>query len=309
MKQFQPNTTDQPLSTQKEAGIVALKNLPYAIFRGIGQVIFQENALSGACFLLGILCSSLWCGLWALAATLVATLLAYALRYDRERILAGLYGYNACLVGIVVAMLFPCGLMSILLLVAGSACSVVLNRLFERAKGLPLLTAPFVVIAWVLVIVQAKVIDEPLKASPADTVEVVVNHWAAFWKSIGQIMLQGESLLTGMFFIVGIALNSFKQSVSAAVSALFCLPLLCLPFVSVEAFNQGLMGYNAVLTFLALVHVVDVGKNRLLKAFIGILLSVGLQWVGLYYGFPTFTAPFVLSVWVVVFMSRYTDTQ
>ena len=66
-----------------------------SIFRGVGQVMFQGNALSGALMLAGIACNSLLMCLFALAGSAIGTCTAVALRYDGGRIRDGLYGFNA----------------------------------------------------------------------------------------------------------------------------------------------------------------------------------------------------------------------
>ena len=75
---------------------------PIVLLKGVGQVIFQENALSGALMLLGIFLSSWRMGLAAMGGVCASTLAAWILGYDREPIRRGLYGFNGTLVGIAV---------------------------------------------------------------------------------------------------------------------------------------------------------------------------------------------------------------
>ena len=69
--------------------------------RGIGQVMFQNNALSGLLMLVGVLLNSWQMALLAIAGNVVSTLAAYFSGYSREDIRNGLYGFNGTLVGIV----------------------------------------------------------------------------------------------------------------------------------------------------------------------------------------------------------------
>ena len=62
--------------------------------RGVGQVMFQNNALSGALMLVGILLNSWQMALLAVAGNIVGTLAAYLSGYSREDIENGLYGFN-----------------------------------------------------------------------------------------------------------------------------------------------------------------------------------------------------------------------
>lgn len=93
----------------------------FIISRGIGQVMFQNNALSGALMLVGILCGSWQMALLAVAGNLVGNLTACLCKYSREDIRNGLYGFNGTLVGIAIGVFMPINLLSIALLIAGSA--------------------------------------------------------------------------------------------------------------------------------------------------------------------------------------------
>ena len=62
--------------------------------RGIGQVMFQNNALSGGLMLLGIAFNSWQLAVLSVLGTVVSTLTASLSGYDKEDIRNGLYGFN-----------------------------------------------------------------------------------------------------------------------------------------------------------------------------------------------------------------------
>ena len=62
----------------------------FTLGRGIGQVMFQNNALSGIIMLLGIFLNSWQIGLLALAGNGAGILTAYLSGYKQEDIRAGL---------------------------------------------------------------------------------------------------------------------------------------------------------------------------------------------------------------------------
>src|SRR3954463_16746759 len=76
--------------------------------RGIGQVMFQENALTGLLFLVGIAAAAgeegpkfaILMALGGLAGSILGTVTAWLAGYEREEIHAGIYGFNGTLVGI-----------------------------------------------------------------------------------------------------------------------------------------------------------------------------------------------------------------
>ena len=75
------------------------------LFRGIGQVMFQNNAWSGVLMLVGIACDSLYMAGLALLGAVVSTSTARIVGYSRKDIRNGLYGFNGTLVGIAVGIL------------------------------------------------------------------------------------------------------------------------------------------------------------------------------------------------------------
>ena len=91
--------------------------------RGVGQVMFQNNALSGLLMLAGILLNSWQMALLAIAGNVVSTLTACLSGYSREDIRNGLYGFNGTLVGIAIGVFMPVSVASFSLLVAGSCLS------------------------------------------------------------------------------------------------------------------------------------------------------------------------------------------
>ena len=127
----------------------------------------------------------------------------------------------------------------------------------------------------------------------------------AFCLGIGQVMFQ-ENLLTGLFFLAGIGVNSWTGTFYTALGTL--LPVLFAVFwgIDPEMLNMGLMGYNGVLCALAL-------GGKTWKSFVwalcSVLLSVVLQFAGIKLGITTLTAPFVLSVWMIMIMQKVVNTK
>ncbi|XP_044030031.1 urea transporter 1-like isoform X2 [Siniperca chuatsi] len=119
------------------------------IFRGVAQVMFVNNPLSGLLITAGLFLQNPWWALNGLLGTLVSTVSAILLGQNREAISAGLYGYNGTLVGILMAvfsakgswywwLLLPNVFMSMLCPVVSSALSSVASK-----WDLPIFTLPF----------------------------------------------------------------------------------------------------------------------------------------------------------------------
>ena len=102
--------------------------------RGVGQVMFQNNALSGGLMLVGVLLNSWQMALLAVAGNIVGTLTAYLFGYSREDIENGLYGFNGTLVGIAIGVFMSITLPSLLLLIVVSCLSTWIVRLFSLQR-------------------------------------------------------------------------------------------------------------------------------------------------------------------------------
>ena len=71
--------------------MVFIHNLLLILGRGIGQVMFQNNALSGLLMLIGIFLNSWQMGMLAVCGNIISTLTAYFSGYKRNDIKNGLY--------------------------------------------------------------------------------------------------------------------------------------------------------------------------------------------------------------------------
>src|SRR5512136_1219578 len=91
-------------SWDKQADSNAVVRFIDVNLRGSGQVMFQNNPLTGLLFLAGIFWGSYTAGMpqvgiGALLALVVATLTAMAINVDNKSLRIGLYGFNGILVG------------------------------------------------------------------------------------------------------------------------------------------------------------------------------------------------------------------
>uniref|UniRef100_A0A8C5S8R3 Urea transporter n=1 Tax=Laticauda laticaudata TaxID=8630 RepID=A0A8C5S8R3_LATLA len=127
---------------------VALQFIDW-LLRGISQVMFVNNPLSGIILLIGFLVQSPWLTLMCCTGVIVSTLTAVILSQERSAIAAGLHGYNGVLVGMLMAvfsdkceyywwLLLPVILMSMTCPIFTSA----LSSLFSK-WDLPVFTLPF----------------------------------------------------------------------------------------------------------------------------------------------------------------------
>lgn len=269
--------------------------------RGIGQVMFQNNALSGMLMLAGILISSWQMALLAVAGNAISTLTAKLSGYSRDDIANGLYGFNGTLTGIAVGVFMPLTPVTLLIMAAASCLSTWITRLFSRQTLLPGMTAPFILAVWLMLGVCHMVSPSILLASGTPAAEASTDIFKAFSLNIGQVMFQGSTVWTGLLFLAGILVNSRVNSLYTIIGALLSLPLALVAGAEPSQINAGLAGYNAVLCAIALGG--TTWKSGM-WACLAIALSVVIQLAGMSAGITTLTAPFVVSVWIVILLRK-----
>ena len=203
-----------------------IHNLLLILGRRIGQVMFQNNALSGLFMLIGIFLNSWQMGILAVCGNMISTLTAYFSGYKHNDIKNGLYGFNGTLVGIAVGVFLQLSVGSLIMLIIASALSTWIAYFFSQQRLLPGFTAPFILAIWGMLGVCSWFIPDLLLVS--DTVIDItqnINYFRAFCLGIGQVMFQENTVLTGLFFLIGILINSRKASLYTILGALLPIPL------------------------------------------------------------------------------------
>lgn len=285
----------------------AIPEMPRAILRGVGQVFFQGNAFSGACFALGIAAGSPLMAAGALVGSAIGTAAARVLKFDASELSDGIYGFNSALVGIATFFFFRPGAASFLLMVGGCFAAAWLTRLMRRHVPFPTYTTPFIVTTWAILLL-GQAVGTP-RVGPGGTM-VGVGSLQAVAHGVGQVMFQA-SVWTALLFLVGIALNDWRHAswvlagsaigtflasfqATEAARALDPESLVSRPLP--ESVALGLYGYNATLAAVALF----LWRRSFIAPLLGILLSVPLTDLVPKLGLPALTAPFVLATWAVL---------
>src|ERR1044071_1073489 len=129
------------------------------VLRGIAQVVFQNNPLSGAVILVGIYYNSWIYGTACLAGAMISTATALLLKADRGPIKDGLFGFNGAPIAVALVAYtspnFTTGdlpnLHLCLYIVLCAAFTTVLMPAFGALLGphkVPPLTMPFILATW-----------------------------------------------------------------------------------------------------------------------------------------------------------------
>ena len=132
--------------------------------RGVGQVVFVNNPLSGLLILIALFIQSPWVGLMSLVGVGAATVTALVLKLDRDTTRNGIFGYNGLLVGAALATFsdpsigLGYGGWAIAVILFASLTTVMLKTLgiwWAKTVNSPPLTLPFCLLTLVcLALVQ-----------------------------------------------------------------------------------------------------------------------------------------------------------
>ncbi|NWV93090.1 UT2 protein, partial [Machaerirhynchus nigripectus] len=312
MKDFGTWLKDKPLMIQ----------LLDWVLRGISQVMFVNNPLSGLVILAGLLMQNPWWTLTGCVGTVVSTLTALILGQDRSAIAAGLYGYNGVLVGLLMAvfsadgdynwwLLLPVALVSMSCPIFTSALSAVFSK-----WDLPVLTLPFNLALTLYLAASGPhnlffptAVIHPATATPnitwADAEITLLLQ--SIPVGVGQVY-GCDNPWTGGTFLIGLFISSPLICVHAVIgSAVGMMAGLSLA----TPFNQiysGLWGYNSSLScaaiggmFLALTwqtHLLAMAC-ALFSAYLGAAVTHMLS----VFGVPSGTWPFCLSALTFLLMT------
>lgn len=289
--------------------------------RGIGQVMLQNNPLTGALFLAGIAWGSYAAGVPRVAtggvvAVVVATLTAQWLHVEKTSLAAGLYGYNGVLVGLALPTFLAPGPLLWVYVVLGAAVSVVVmlgTANVVKPWGVSALTFPFVLTTWLLLLATygfsglagaalpsggVVVAFEPTAASPlkvADFIQGVL-------RSISQVFLK-ESSVAALLLLAGLAMNSLAAAAFALGGAILAVITAHLFGTESELITGGLLGFSPVLTAITLGTVayrpsLRVAAYTALAVVFTVIAQAALNVALTPFAIPALTAPFVLVSWL-----------
>jgi urea transporter len=290
------------------------------ILRGIGQVMFQDNPLSGLLFFIAIGWGSYVAGMpqvaiGGLVAVIAGTLTAQWLRVDAAGLAAGLYGYNAYLVGLSFGTFLGVSPLWWIYVALGGAVSVPVTLAIAnvfKSWSVAALTAPFVLTAWLFLLatyafsaIEGSGLPMAAEITPIDPAAASPLAFGDFMvgilKSITQVFLKA-SVLAALLLLAGLAVNSLAAAAFALGGAIVAVATAHALGAESDLITGGLMGFSPVLTAVALGAVFHKpGVRVALYALVGTVFTVivqgALNVAVTPFGIPTLTAPFVLASW------------
>jgi len=292
--------------------------------RGVGQVVFQNNPLAGLIILIGLLVNSWIYAAICILGVIASTLTAIWLKADRGLIRDGLFGFNGALVALALVAFtsenfqtgaIPSVAMTVYLVCAAAFTTMAfatIAALLGPHKVAPL-TMPFVLVGWLFLfaVLKFNAIEAGPMAKPVSPDQFVYSApydfgtwYQGIGTSIGQIFFQ-DNWITGYIILIGIAINSRISATMCLLGAMIGTFIAALFGGPEGAIRDGLFGYNAALTAIALGGFFLVFNwSSLLYAVFGAVVSAWL-WASIAIflkpiGMPVLTSTFVLVTWIML---------
>jgi len=193
-----------------------------SVSTGVGQVMFQQSAITGLIFLCGIFWGSYECGTpqvaWgALAGTIAATLAAFPVNTGCSEGRSGLWGFNGTLIWCAFPTFFAANGFMWGALIFFSILSPVLQKVLNSAMSacnINSLTIPFVLLTWIAILAAQSFGNLKLIATISDSTSIndslnySLQDIAIYClKGISQVFLI-NSWITGILFLIGLAVCS-----------------------------------------------------------------------------------------------------
>jgi urea transporter len=295
--------------------------------RGAGQVMFQNNPLSGAFFL-----AALGWGAFAaevphvaiggISALVAATLTALCLRADRTSLGSGLYCYNGILTGLALSyFLGPGVLVWAYAALGGVVTAIAMLGPVNAPKPwrVPAHTYPFVLTTWIFLLAShgfyghadAVLLPSSKAVMPIDSgasgLLEIADFLLGVLHSISQVFFK-DNILSALLLVVGLAVNSLAAAAFAVAGAVLAVVTAHLFGVESELISSGLQGFSPVLTAIALGTVfyrpsVRVAVFAALGTVAAVIVQSALNVALSPFALPPLSAPFDLVAWIF-FVSR-----
>jgi urea transporter len=280
------------LSNSKTASFIS------TILKGLGQIMLQENSITGLLFLVGIFYGSYTMGLAALLATICGTATAYLFKYDKSEIEKGLYGFSAALVGVAVMLFLKPVIWAWLFVILGAVAAAMLQHFFIK-RNFPAYTFPFVVVTWLILLICNEFCGSLLAVSTPAVAQASDSLTEGF-KSFGQVIFQ-DKFLAGLLFFVAVFISSPIAALYGLAAAIVSAIMAFYLSVPLTEINLGLYGFNAVLC--AIIFAGPKVRDGL-WVLISIVLALAVSLLMLKTGIPKLTFPFVLATWITLLLKN-----
>ncbi|MCA8426337.1 urea transporter [Burkholderia seminalis] len=267
------------------------------LLRGIGQIVLQANAFTGALLLVALALTDLRLASAALVGSAAASMTAVLTGAERRDVEQGLHGFNGALAALI-AVLFAPGQLAAVALVPLVSIGAALVQRATRGPLARLHLCPYsspclaVTALWLPFVA----LQHAAGAATAP-VPTLASAAGALLSGVAQTAF-AQGVWPGVLIVAGLAVASRRAAAFALVGASVSTVLLVALGANGAWLADGLLGFNGALAALALM---SRGPRAALAA---AALAALIQWLAMRAGVPAFTAPFALASWATVAVAR-----
>ncbi|AOI60291.1 urea transporter [Burkholderia diffusa] len=267
------------------------------LLRGVGQIVLQANAVTGALLLAALAITDMRLASAALVGSAAASMTAVLTGSEPHDVEQGLHGFNGALAALIAVLFAPSSLAAIALVPGGSIGAALAQRAMRvplaRWRQCPYSSPCLVITALWLPFVASQHASDATASAPLTL------------PSVADALLSGLAQTTfaqgpwaGMLIVAGLVVASRRAAAFALGGTLVSTVLLVASGASGASFADGLLGFNGALAALALM------PRGPRAAFAAAALAALIQWLATRAGLSAFTAPFALASWITVIVAR-----
>ncbi len=289
------------------------------IFFSYAQIFFSNRRWFGA----AILAASLFSpeiGLMGLFGAAFSNGIAYALKFDKEKIRNGFYGFNGILLGAASTYFFALNLQLLLLIpifiIITFFLTAVLEHYFATAFNLPGLSLPFILSLYILLIFLGNY--STINAGTHFLIDktffsFLPNEISLFFKSIALIILQ-PSISAGIVIFIAIFFFSRVHFVFMLISFASARLFLWLLLPGLESSLSMIIAFNSLLTAIALGGSLIILSKKsiyliLLSSLMVVVFSGFFHRIFLNSSLPILVLPFNLIVLTTIYSLKFRQEQ
>lgn len=265
---------------------------------GFGQIMFQENPLTGALFFAGLILGSYIMALGSILAILTSVVTAKLFSFDYNAISRGLYSFSAALVGAALPLFLEPGLITWLLVIAGAIMATLTHHLLQKVK-IPPFTFPFVLTTWIVLGVSTILFPSLFKVN-GEGISLYSSLLYAPLTSYGEVIFQG-GVLSGVLFFLGVLISNPIAAIFGLGGGALSSLIAYLFGASPESVGLGLWGFNAVLCAILF-------SNKDIKAIywsaLAVIISLAISSLIVKSSITQLTFPFVAASWIVLSLQK-----
>ncbi|WP_322081441.1 urea transporter [Burkholderia sp. BCC1972] len=267
------------------------------LLRGIGQIVLQANAFTGALLLAALALTDLRLASAALVGSAAASMTAVLTGAERRDVEQGLHGFNGALAALIAVLFAPHQLAAVALVPLVSIGAALVQRAMRgplaRWRQCPYSSPCLAVTTLWLPFVA----PQHASGSTAGAAPTLASTADALLSGVAQTTF-AQGAWAGILIVAGLAVASRRAAAFALGGAIVSTVLLVALGANGAWLADGLLGFNGALAALALM---PRGPRAALAA---AALAALIQWLAMRADVPVFTAPFALASWATVYVAR-----